>query len=225
MDQLIERFPFVADDDLNICEGHGVAYQRDMSIAQTYDNNYMDKFAAYDRGIEQSVNQARCNFVMKYLPEGSDILDYGAGACGFIYALQAHHFKVKGFDVIPQAVSILQMQSLYSEDIGLPYGVCFWDVLEHLKDPSEPLRKLRPGAMAFISIPVFPNLFMVRSSKHYRPNEHLYYWRPDGFIGYVKSLGFNFIETSPHEIHAGRDDVLAFAFQKKMNGKDLHFNY
>ena len=93
-------------------------------------------------------------------------------------------------------------------------GLCFWDSLEHIPNPSALLSRINSGQYVFISIPIFDDLAKVKQSKHYRPDEHYYYFTKDGMIKYMTDLNFKTLDISDFEISAGREGIYTFVFRK-----------
>jgi SAM-dependent methyltransferase len=215
MDAFIERFPYVHDDDLALCEAHGVAYQRDMARRIRYGDYYLAKFDGYDPAIEAAVNAGRCAMLAGHLEVGATVLDIGAGSGAFVAAARAAGFAAVGYDVIPGAVARLRARGLYSpaNPVGFD-AVALWDTIEHLEDPGATLQAVRVGTFLFVSIPVFDSLREIRKSKHYRPGEHLYYWTEAGFAAWVERHGYELMGVSDHETAAGRQGIGAFAFRR-----------
>lgn len=216
MDSAIARASFVEDDDLRICPTFGVAYQADFSAGRVeYGEDYFAKVCAYEGGeIANRVNAGRCEMLARNLPAGAQVLDYGAGSGAFMRAAWEAGFEAQGFDVIPETERWLRAVGRYSDDLARFDAVTLWDVLEHLERPADPLAQLRPGAFAFVSVPIFADLLRVRESRHYRPGEHLYYWTANGLTAWMAVQGFRLIESSRHEIEAGRDSIGAFCFRR-----------
>lgn len=210
MDRLIRRFDAVRDDDLRLCRHRGIAYQRHMDIRAQYDAAYYAKCAAYDAAIASRVNAARRAFVRRHCGLSS-LLDVGAGACQFVKAADCF-----GFDVNPASADALRALGRYSADFDKFEALTFWDVLEHVPEPHKYLQRIAPGAFVFATVPVFDDLDAIRASKHYRPDEHLYYFTRQGFIDWMALYGFRFLEYSDHEITAGRDSIGAFAFRRDL---------
>ena len=215
MDSIIRRYEARADADLILAEHHGVAYQRDMSERSTnYGNEYLVKVQAYEgTHIANAVNAGRVAFMLKHLAPGSAVLDYGAGTGDFMRAASAD-FRMSGFEIIPAMREKLIAEKKYAETARGFQAVTFWDVLEHLETPAIALRRVERDALVFCSLPCFVDLNEIRKSRHYRPGEHLYYWTVEGFIEWMDRRGFRILETSRHEMMAGRDSVVAFAFKK-----------
>ena len=70
----------------------------------------------------------------------------------------------------------------------------------------------------FISLPIFNNLSHVLSSKHFRRNEHFWYFTHDGLVHWFSENGFDFIEFTNEETKLGRDGILTYAFRRRKNG-------
>lgn len=207
MDSLIKRFDFVENKDLRITK-RGIAYQKEMSSI-VYDESYFKKCAGYDKEISDKVTKGRIDLVAKY--HKGKMLDIGVGAGEFV---KSRH-DTEGFDVNPYAVQWLKENSLYSENFESYEAFSFWDTIEHVKEPNVYFKGIPKGSYVFVSIPIV-NLNFIRDSKHYRPNEHLYYFTEEGFVGWMRLYGFRLEETSRHEIEAGRQDILSFVFKRDL---------
>lgn len=220
MDALIRRFDCSKDDDLMLCPSREVAYQRDMSKGKVvYDANYLATFdsPAYSQsGIAMAVNAGRVEMLARNLAGGASVLDVGAASGAFVRAARATGYKAFGFDIIPEAVARLRSHDLYADDPAAFDAVTMWDSLEHMEDPGAFLNRIQKGRTLFGSVPMMRDIERVRDSKHYKPGEHFYYWTLNGFLDYMKLYGFRGVEISKHEIDAGRQDVLAFAFKRDL---------
>lgn len=212
MDIVISKYPSVVfSEDLMMCEG--VIYQKDMTQSVRYDVDYFEKYIKYeDTNISLKLNECRTTLTESYC---SCILDIGIGSGEFI---KKSKIKVFGYDINPHGVQWLQERSLFVD----PYkempeniqGISLWDTLEHIPEPHLLWQTLRSGQYVFVSIPIFQDLHAVKENKHFRPNEHYYYFSFSGFITYMKDSGFNFIESNNNETQAGREGIWTFAFVK-----------
>lgn len=206
--------PLHRDGELLLCPEHGVAFQADLTVTACYDQAYFDKCAAKEgSAIADRLNAGRVALVARHYGNGP-LLDIGVGTGAFI---RQRGGQTVGYDVNPVAEAWLKAEGRWSEPTALWYrfAVTFWDVLEHLPDPDVYLRQVAAGAYVFASLPIFPDLHRIRESRHYRPGEHLWYFTLRGFVDWMGAKGFRHLETSEHEVAAGRDNVLAFAFRRE----------
>lgn len=222
MDNLIKRFDAVRDSDLMVCERRGVAYQKKMGLGRVvYGQDYFDKVKAYeDTEVAKRVNSGRLALLQRHLQGSATVLDIGAGSGAFLKCCLDSGFMARGFDIIPRTVDLLKAEGHYSKDFGAFEAVCLWDTVEHLENPQEYLDQVACGSKLFVSVPVFDRLVNIRQSKHYRPGEHLYYWTEQGFVDWMRMRGFRLLETSWHEVEAGRESICAFAFAKDLPDYD-----
>lgn len=211
MDRFIASMPAEDDGDLMLCREHGVAYQKDMTNLVCYDEAYYNRCLSYeDQEIALKINSGRIALVNKYVSPMGRVLDVGIGSGEFIKK-RPHTF---GCDVNPVAIEWLKRNDLWSQHLDEFAGCTFWDVIEHVPKPEQYLGQIRLHSYLFTSIPIFYGLGGIRLSKHYRPNEHLYYFEERGFVAWMAMHGFMLLETQDFEIQAGRESILSFAFKR-----------
>lgn len=200
------------DEALVLCECEGVAYQRDLTVTAQYDESYWNKCSGYE-GTEicDAINRGRVAFVAKHAGPAAMVCDVGVGSGEFI---RSRGPQTYGIDVNPAAMRWLKSCGRWANDLSDFAVFTFWDVLEHCPDPDEYLSLIPVGGWAFISIPIFEHLHLIRSSRHYRPGEHLFYFRRDGLEGWLQRSGFELAEHSLFETEAGRDSIHSFAFRR-----------
>lgn len=212
MEFIKENYKFAEYQELNYCYENGIMYQRDMSVSVDYAEEYYKKYVSYENTeISKKINQARKNITEKYC---KTILDIGIGSGEFI---KESDIKVYGFDINPLAIDWLTEKRLFIDPyIEMPEvdGLTFWDSLEHIPEPSDILSLVLKNQYVFVSMPIFDNLMNLKKNKHYRPNEHYYYFTLNGIISYFKDLDFDCLEISDFEICAGRENIFTFVFQK-----------
>lgn len=201
--------------------GFGTYPVKDYSV---YDKNYFEKYASYeDSDIALALNRSRCDLVMKYMEDGS-IMDVGIGSGSFILSLmeacvsdiggdgEFQMFDIYGTDVNPAGVEWLKSENIYREAGEKFDALTFWDSLEHIHDPA----LILSGAEKFVfaSIPIFDNADHVLRSKHFRKDEHVFYFTIGGFENYMREYGFKLVEFNRMEQAAGREDIGTFVFKR-----------
>ncbi len=183
-----------------------------------YDEAYFDRFEAQaNSDIGRQLMEARVKFVDQYLPDQERLVDVGIGSGAFIKARGNDLFgqyKTYGFDVCPKAVDWLLNKRLFwniYNNLTIP-AASFWDVLEHLPNPTAALANV--DQWCFVSIPLFKDMDHVLRSKHYRKDEHIWYFTLDGILRFMDLQGFCCKEYSNMETDIGREDIGTFAFKR-----------
>jgi hypothetical protein len=216
MDRIIGSYPAVEDGDLFFCSNVDIAYQKDMTKSVSYDKDYYENYVNLEgTKIANALNAARVGIVEKYCGL-QDILDVGIGSGAFIKSMRS---MVYGYDINPYGVSWLKDRYRYInpwENIPSNIrGITLWDTLEHMTEPSKFLDLVPSGVHVFISMPMFSDIKNIRKSKHYKPNEHYYYYSPQGFTQFVEDVGYKLLEQNDQETKAGRTCIETFVLLKK----------
>lgn len=225
LDKVIAQYPaMVVDNNLVFCPIHQLAYQKDMTKSVEYDKDYFEKYINYEgTDIAKGINHARTDVTEKYC---KTLVDIGIGSGEFI---KSSKLKVYGYDINQYGISWLKERELYVDphdkipnDVD---GFTFWDTLEHMVRPSDFLDLIPVGCFAFVSIPLFEKfhsesevLGALKNNKHYRPNEHYYYFNRKSFCMFMTDCGFELIEDNEKEIDAGREGIYTFIFKKVKPG-------
>lgn len=213
MENIVKSYDFVSmDEDLNYCE-EGVVYQKDMSKSVDYDKQYFQNYVERaNTFVANALNKARVDISHTYC---NCLVDVGIGSGEFIINSKV---KTYGYDINPVGVEWLKQRNIfvdpYQEIPSDVMGWTFWDVIEHIPEPQHLFEKIPSGHYIFVSIPIFENLKKIRENKHFKPNEHYYYFTKNGFIQTICNYGFEFLESNDHETLAGREGILTFAFRK-----------
>jgi hypothetical protein len=175
-----------------------------------YDQAYFDRFAEQaDSHIGRKLMASRVEFVEQYY--SGWMVGIGSGA--FIERRNATS-PTFGFDINPAGVAWLKERDLWCD----PYAeaipaISMWDVLEHMHDFRPLLAKVRHWL--FLALPIFGDAEHVLRSKHYRRDEHCWYWTRRGLVTMMHDLKFELIADSNMEMDAGREDIGAFAFRRQ----------
>jgi hypothetical protein len=177
--------------------------------ANPYDKAYFQKYEGYAQTLTgMALNDARRHLVARHWNK-TELLDVGVGSGQFV----ASRPGTLGFDVNPVAIAWLQDRGSYLDPYHCPVmAACFWDSLEHIADPSALLANV--AQRVFVSLPVFHGLDHVLTSKHYRPDEHCWYFTRRGFITFMAAHGWSLLEENNMEMIVGREDIHSFAFRR-----------
>lgn len=192
-------------------QDHGVGY---LPVrAAPYDGAYFEKYRGYsETDFGRRLNDARLAFVWRYWH--GPLVDVGIGCGQFV----ASHPTAAGFDVNPAGIEWLRERGRFLDPYVDPVDVAtFWDSLEHIADPAPLLANVR--RFVFVSLPIFDDLAHVLRSKHFRPDEHCWYFTAPGFVAFMAAHGFRCLERNRIESELGREDIDSFAFERVAGGR------
>lgn len=179
-----------------------------------YGQAYFDKYVAYGKttfGI--ALNSLRVGLVSKYLQPYESLLDVGCGDGAF---MRARSSETHGYDINPVSIAELKRQGLWCDPYATEnpiYSASFWDVLEHIETPYDIIHRVE--SYCFVSIPLFRANSPITDSKHYRPDEHCWYFTRDGLIKWFWNWGFSCVEMNDMETVLGREDIGTFVFRRR----------
>jgi len=217
MDKIIENLPYIEKDGLRYCDMAGIAYQVDMTKSVPYDQAYFDKYVRYEKApMGRKLNNARVDAVKTWAKDLSCI-DIGIGCGTFIKYAQGKGINFRGYDINPVGVNWLKKRKIYSNPYTSPrtfFCFTFWDSLEHIPDPQKIFNAIPVGAYVFVSIPILPDLECIPTHKHYKPNEHFYYFTSCGFLLYMRRYNFGILKVMDFENESGRESIKTFVFEK-----------
>lgn len=174
----------------------------------TYDAAYFDKYAEYAQTeMGGRLNLARMALVGRHYH--GTLVDIGIGCGSFLKA----RGDTYGYDVNFKAIEYLNREDLWWNPHVRPCAAAsMWDVLEHIADFPALLAQVRE--FVFVSLPVFSGAEDVLRSRHYRKDEHVWYFTSVGFIRVMSGLGWRCLETNDDETRIGRDSIGSFAFRR-----------
>lgn len=176
---------------------------------QPYDAEYFEKYKGYaDTPMGHALTQERVNLVNRYTK--APIVDVGIG-CGQFVEARPNTF---GYDINPAGVAYLRERGLWCDPTVTPiHSATFWDSLEHIHEPASVLDNIQ--VYAFVSLPIFRDANHILRSKHFRKDEHCWYWTHDGFVGWMSAKGFRHLETLHFESRLGRKDIFTYVFERE----------
>lgn len=187
----------------------GIGYLR--SDGYEYAEEYWDKYQEYGAGeIGKKLTLFRESFVSKHLDSFINLCDVGIGCGQFV-----KHVGCKGNDINRFAKEWLIKEKLFGDPYTTRFdALTFWDVLEHIEDPSPILGNTDK---VFMSVPLHENLEACLASKHLRPNEHIWHFTPKGVEFFMQYHGFDIMDEDDGETRAGRESIMTYYFCKTIN--------
>ena len=173
---------------------------------RSYDQEYWEKYLSYkNTDIGNRLNNARCALVSKYA--FGDVLDIGIGNGDFVEGMDCY-----GYDINPAAIEWLKAIGKFKKPEPI-YAMAFWDSLEHIHNPEPLLGMIQ--TYAFVSCPIYTDRDHVLRSKHFRPDEHYWYFTKEGAELFMANYGFSLVEFNTMESELGREDIGTFVFYKR----------
>lgn len=195
-------------------EEAGFGYFEVPEAAQHYDGEYFARYAAQATStVGIALMNARANLVQKWA--AGRLVDVGIGSGAFLEERYRRDFTGdKGFDVNPIGIDWLKRRGAFGDLYAETWPVAtFWDALEHIRRPDLALAQVE--FMAFVALPIFTGVEHVLRSKHYRRDEHFWYFTRRGFVAWAKSQGFDVVDIVATETALGREDVETFVLRRR----------
>lgn len=183
-----------------------------------YDDAYFEYYARLaDSPVALALNGFRADLVRRHgasLAEEITLLDVGIGDGAFLRTLEGERWiRRYGADVNPAGIRYLEELGQLGSLEEMYDVVTFWDSLEHIRDPRWALRSA--AHVALVSVPIFSGVEHVLASKHYKPNEHLWYWTRAGFLRFADREGFDCADILATETALGRDGIETFVLNRR----------
>ncbi|MHC4515835.1 MAG: class I SAM-dependent methyltransferase [Planctomycetota bacterium] len=148
------------------------------------------------------------------------VLDVGCAAGFFLRVMKEHGHQVRGVELSPEIahlaiehlgkenIHVGQMTDLAADQQGFEAGsfdlVTAWDVVEHVPDPQDLLRRvhrmLKPtGVLVIETQNVDSRLagLLGRRWQHYKHEEHLYHFNPTTMRRLMDQAGFIVVHNAP----------------------------
>ncbi|MEN3753744.1 hypothetical protein ABC733_17225 [Mangrovibacter sp. SLW1] len=155
-----------------------------------YDAEYFSRYKAMaDTPMGKDLTSARISLVSRHY--SGVLVDVGIGAGQFVEARP----NTKGFDVNPAGIDWLKTRGAWADIYTERYpALSFWDSLEHIDRPD--VAVARAEEWVFVSVPIFEEAEHVIRSRHYRKDEHIWYWTEWGLIHWFFQQGFELAEKT-----------------------------
>lgn len=219
----------IADGRLTWLEPVGIgffdcdAFRQAQDWPDVYDADYFAKYQAMaETEIGRRLNAFRVSLVSRYALQLHRpdvwVLDVGIGDGAFLRALESFE-PVKmipgGMDVNPAGIAYLKERGQLVSAPGPRKAdiVTFWDSLEHIRDPRAHLAMAR--SYAIVSLPIFADALDAQGSKHFRPEEHFWYFTRLGFAQFAQQEGFEVVDVLATESAIGRESIETFVLRRR----------
>jgi hypothetical protein len=187
-------------------------YPPSPNFQRLYDERYFEEYERRaNTPMGAALTKARLDLVRAHFPGWRGrLIDIGVGSGQFVRAAGC-----KGYDINPRAEHWLKYSQRWRDPYKPPGPVAIscWDSLEHIADPDRLVSQV--GRWVFVSLPIFKDAEHVLSSKHFKPDEHIWYWTEKGFKNWLDRLGFDCLYHSEIETELGREDIHTFVFRRK----------
>jgi hypothetical protein len=181
-------------------------------VAQPYNHEYWENYRKMDKTpCGTMLTNMRVGLVRKYVSTRVQVVDIGIGGGRFVDEC----FNAVGYDINPEAVAWLHNRKQFHDpyEVARVAALTFWDSLEHIHDPMPLLAKCT--GHVFVSLPVFTGPEHVLQSKHYKTDEHCWYFTTVGLINFMDKAGFDCLERNNMEQTAGREGIETFVFLRR----------
>lgn len=178
-----------------------------------YDAEYFEKYQRQaDTPIGYALTAARLALTERY--HDGELIDVGIGCGQYVLARTKAGRFTAGYDVNPAGVEWLHNLRLYLDLYSRTYeAATFWDSLEHIPDPAAAVAQVE--RYAFVSLPIFENAEHCVKSKHFRKDEHIWYFEDRGIRAWFDAQGFDCVESNTMETEIGREGIGTYVFKRR----------
>lgn len=166
-----------------------------------YDIEYYENLLRIHSATAEEICKRRWHFLTMHIQPLNNVLDYGSGV-GWFRAWRPPGVTVWSYDL-----------GLYPQtgiDLVAYDVICFWDVLEHIRD----FRDIEPVLMlakhVACTVPIIPEEGL-SGWKHFKPGEHLHYFTQESLVALFDKFGFRPLIQDDFECPP-RKDVTSFIF-------------
>lgn len=158
--------------------------------------------------LGKKLTESRMQLVARHYD--GPLVDVGIGAGQFVSSRP----NTRGYDVNLEGIRWLRSRGQWADLYSQSYtALSFWDSLEHIDLPDRAIA--RAEKWVFVSVPIFDSAEHVIHSRHYRKDEHIWYWTHIGLVNWFARNGFELVEHNKIESVLGRDGIGSYAFRRK----------
>lgn len=177
-------------------------------ISVSCNKDYFSEYKKYDNtDTGKQITRARIDIVKKYY--SGKVLDVGIGSGHFI----KNHGNAYGYDVGESAIYWLIKNGLFKSLYEFKHNaITFWDSLEHIENPATAINQ--SNKYVFVSMPIYKDCNDVLCSKHFKKDEHYWYFTHIGIVSFFFENGFVLVEHNDIESQLGRENIGTYVFEK-----------
>lgn len=204
-------FEALAETELVWLPEYGMGYFPVSKCQEVYNEDYFDKYKQYtDTPMGVEITKKRIEFVKQYYT--GPLVDIGIG-CGNFVETRNKVELTGGFDVNEVGIKWLKERTWFVDPYTVKINAAtFWDSLEHIHEPDWILNNI--SQWVFTSLPIFKDCEHLLRSKHFKKEEHCWYWTKEGLVRWMFGKGFSLAGVSRFETELGREDIETFAFKR-----------
>jgi 2-polyprenyl-3-methyl-5-hydroxy-6-metoxy-1,4-benzoquinol methylase len=193
-------------------------------LHEMYQEEYWSSDRAKEFGYTQYLHEGplylrtyalRSRVIARHKPQPGRVLDVGCAAGFFLAVMAERGWQTTGIEISAPMVRYAQdtlklpdirRGDLLSVDVApASYDVVtLWDVIEHLEDPREHLRRaaraLKPDGVLVLETQNVASRFarvLGRKWQHYKHEEHLYHFDPRSLAHLLDDSGWTILENTP----------------------------
>lgn len=174
--------------------------------ASPYDDNYWSRYRAMDCSpVGDALTGRRVAMARRWGVDPARSVDVGIGGGRFCTDMDC-----KGWDINPTALAWLLDTGRALDPTQRKVDTAFfWDSLEHIHDPRPILANVERCVL--ISMPIYRDANHILQSKHFRKDEHCWYFSAIGLVRFMERHGFLLAGWNRME-QPEREDIETFAF-------------
>lgn len=188
----------------------GIGYLKNTkNDSDVYDEYYFESYKNREATrIGLLLNSSRIEYTIRSSENSKSVCDIGVGSGAFVKGYDCY-----GFDVNPYAVSYLKSINKFSNPYETKFDyITMWDVIEHIDCPEDLLTNVNKGVI--LSTPIYKNREHILTSKHFKPNEHIWYFTDTGIKHYMSLFGFECVTQHNEETLIGRESIGSYFFKR-----------
>lgn len=191
----------------------GIGFYPVKDTQAPYDAAYFERYQRQaDTPIGHALTAARLALTERYPVD--ELIDVGIGCGQYVLARIKVNGYTLGYDVNPSGIKWLSDLNIYANLYARRYeAATFWDSLEHIADPEAAVAQVE--RYAFVSIPIFENAEHCVKSKHFKRDEHIWYFTDRGIIAWFDAQGFDCVEINQMETDIGREGIGTYVFKRR----------